>query len=71
VVGYLTRVGFHLGDVGTSTGFLLGTTVYPDLTLNATVNMSIVTFIITLLAGIYPAWMASHMEPVEALHGAK
>jgi ABC-type lipoprotein release transport system permease subunit len=71
VVGYLTQVGFHLGDVGTGTGFLLGTTVYPDLTLNDTVNLSIVTFIITLLAGIYPAWMASHMEPVEALHGAK
>jgi ABC-type lipoprotein release transport system permease subunit len=71
VVGYLTQVGFHLGDIGAGTGFLLGTTIYPDLTLNDTVNLSIVTFIITLLAGVYPAWMASHLEPVEALHGAK
>ena len=71
VVGYFTQVGFHLGDVGATSGYLLGNTIYPNLTLSATINLTIVTFIITLLAGIYPAWMASHLEPVEALHGGK
>ncbi len=71
IVGYLAQVGFHVGDIGFTTGFLLGNTIYPDLTLSDTINLTIVTFIITVLAGLYPAWMASHMEPVEALHGAK
>ena len=71
VVGYFTQVGFHLGDIGAGSGYLLGNTIYPNLTVGATINLTIVTFIITLLAGIYPAWMASHLEPVEALHGGK
>lgn len=70
VVFYFTTVGFHIGNVG-YTGILLADTVHANLTLNTTVNLSILTFIITLLAGVYPAWMASHMQPVEALHGGK
>jgi ABC-type lipoprotein release transport system permease subunit len=70
VVAYFTTVGFHIGNVG-YTGILLADTIHADLTLGTTVNLSILTFIITLLAGIYPAWMASRMQPVEALHGGK
>lgn len=70
VVAYFTTVGFHIGNVG-YTGVLLSDTVHANLTPTATVNLSIMTFIITLLAGLYPAWMASHMQPVEALHGGK
>jgi ABC-type lipoprotein release transport system permease subunit len=36
-----------------------------------TVNLSILTFVVTLLAGLYPAVMASRMEPVEALRAEK
>ena len=53
------------------TGILLADTVHANLTLNTTVYLSILTFIITLLAGVYPAWTASHMQPVEVLHGGK
>jgi ABC-type lipoprotein release transport system permease subunit len=70
IVAYFTTVGFHIGNVG-YTGILLADTIHANLTLDATVNLSILTFIITLLAGLYPAWMASHMQPVEALHGGK
>ena len=35
------------------------------------VNLTIIAFIITLLAGIYPAALAARMEPVEALRGGK
>ena len=70
VVAYFTYVGFHIGNVG-YTGVLLSDTIHANLTLGALINLLIMTFVITLLAGLYPAWMASHMQPVEALHGGK
>jgi len=69
IVAYFTRYGFFIGDVGLSSGFLLGSTIYPQLTLKDTVNLTIAAFIITLLAGLYPAVLASRMEPVKALRG--
>lgn len=70
VVAYFTNIGFHIGNVG-YTGILLADTIHANLTLDATIKLSTLTFIITLLAGVYPAWMAAHLEPVEALHGGK
>ena len=64
-------IGFHIGNIGYSTSFLVGNVIYPQFSLNDTVNLTILTFIITLLAGLYPAFMASRLEPVEALHGGK
>jgi ABC-type lipoprotein release transport system permease subunit len=43
--------------------------IYAYLTLQDTINLTITSFIITLLASLYPARLASRMEPVEALHG--
>ncbi|HAX71399.1 MAG TPA: ABC transporter permease, partial [Anaerolineae bacterium] len=57
-------------DLGISGGMLLQDRIYPYLTLNATINLIVTAFIITVLASIYPARLASRMEPVEALHGA-
>jgi ABC-type lipoprotein release transport system permease subunit len=36
-----------------------------------TVNLTIATFIVTLLAGLYPAILAARMEPVDALRAEK
>jgi len=70
VVSYFAKTGFFIGDFGIS-GMLLANTIYPELTLDAAVNLTIIAFIITLLAGIYPAALAARMEPVEALRGGK
>jgi ABC-type lipoprotein release transport system permease subunit len=67
-VAYFTRFGFYIGNMGI-TGILIGNTVYTDLTLKDTVTLTIVAFVITLLAGFYPALLAARLEPVDALHG--
>jgi ABC-type lipoprotein release transport system permease subunit len=33
--------------------------------------VTIMTFVVTILSGLYPAVMASRMEPVEALRAEK
>jgi ABC-type antimicrobial peptide transport system permease subunit len=35
------------------------------------INLTIMTFVATILAGLYPAIMASRMEPVVALRAEK
>ncbi len=67
VVWYFTKFGVYIGNYG-ATGMLIGDTIYAQLTLKDTVNLTIVTYVITLIASLYPAIMASRMEPVEALH---
>jgi len=67
---WLGQVGFPVAQMKI-TGFVIGDRIYPVLTLKDIVNLSLLALIITLLAGIYPAWLASHMEPVEALRGGK
>lgn len=70
LVLYSTNVGFYIGNIGAS-GLLLGERIYGYLTLEDTVTLTIVAFVITLLAALYPALLAARMEPVEALHGGK
>jgi len=68
---YLFNInGFYIGNMGLS-GMLVTDTIYARLTANNTVSLAIVTFIVTILAGLYPAVMASRMEPVEALRAEK
>jgi len=67
---YVQRYGFFIGEMGI-TGILIGERVYPYLTLNDIVTLTIMAFVITLLAALYPAWLAAKMEPVEALHSGK
>ena len=66
---YFGKVGIYFGDLGIS-GMLLEDRIYTYLTLQDTINLTIMAFIITLLASLYPARLASRMEPVEALHGS-
>jgi ABC-type lipoprotein release transport system permease subunit len=69
LVAYFTVYGIYIGDYGI-TGVLFEDHIYAHLTLQNTVNLTIVTYIITLVASLYPARLAARMEPVEALHGA-
>ena len=68
---YLFNIhGFYIGNMAL-TGFMVTDTIFAKLTVTDTINLSIVTFIVTILAGLYPAIMASRMQPVEALRAEK
>ncbi len=66
---YYGKVGIYFGDLGV-TAILFEDRIYAYLTWQDTINLTILSFIVTLLASLYPARLASRMEPVEALHSA-
>ena len=73
-VYYLVTVGISLGDMdvseiaGTgSSGFAMGTTLYGTFAWADTALLSVVCWIIILLASLYPAWFATRKEPIDAL----
>ncbi len=70
VVAYLARVGieFSADAMGSVEGMALGNTMYPAFAPSEAVTLSILMFVIVSLVSLYPAWYASRMEPVEALH---
>jgi ABC-type lipoprotein release transport system permease subunit len=69
LVAYFTIYGIYIGNMGI-TGVLFEERIYAHLTLENAVTLGIVTYIITLVASLYPALLAARMEPVEALHGS-
>lgn len=71
VSAYFGKVGVYFGDLGMSNEMLLEDRVYPYLTFDTAVMLVITAFAITLIFSLYPAWLASRMEPVEALHSAQ
>jgi ABC-type lipoprotein release transport system permease subunit len=68
MVWYFTRYGFYIGNMGIS-GVLMNDRIYSYLTLEDTITLTITTYIVTLIASLYPAVLAARMEPVAALHG--
>lgn len=71
-VAYLERNGFYVGNMAVGGGgFLFPDTIYAKFSLESTINLTILAFVITLLAGLYPAILAARMEPVEALRAEK
>jgi ABC-type lipoprotein release transport system permease subunit len=68
MVSYFNVNGFYIGNMGI-TGVLFEDRIFAYLTLNNAITLAIVTYIITLIASLYPARLAARMEPVEALHG--
>jgi len=67
---YFAKFGFNIESIGV-TGMLISNTVYAELTLQDTVRLTAMAFVVTLLAGIFPAVLAARMEPVVALRGGK
>ena len=65
---YFGEVGIYFGDLGI-TGMIFEDRIYAYLTLEDTINLTITALVFTLIAALYPARLASRMEPVEALHG--
>ncbi len=70
LVAYFGQVGIYFGDLGVS-GFYLGDRIYAFITLQDTINLTVLALVITLIASLYPARMASRMEPIEALQSAQ
>ncbi|MCO6453289.1 MAG: ABC transporter permease [Caldilineales bacterium] len=68
-VAYLANVGVNIGDIGAAAGGVtMGSVVYGRFVPSTFLGLSVATFIIILLASLYPAWYASKLEPVQALH---
>jgi ABC-type lipoprotein release transport system permease subunit len=67
---YFNRIGFNIGNMQL-TGFMVADVLYTKLTMNNVISLSIMTLVITILAGLYPAVMASRLEPVAALRAEK
>ena len=62
--------GVYIGNMGL-TGITMGNTLHAKLNLGDAVNLSIMAFVVTVLAGLYPAILAARLEPVEALRAEK
>ncbi len=70
MVWYFSTIGYYIGGYGLSGGgILMQDTIYAHLTLSSTITLSIVAAVVAVLAGLNPAFMASRMEPVDALRG--
>jgi len=68
---YLFNIkGFYVGNMGLN-GILVSDTIRARLTADNTIRVSVMTFIATILSGLYPAVMASRMEPITALRAEK
>jgi ABC-type lipoprotein release transport system permease subunit len=71
-VAYFTRFGvpIDISQFGV-TGMLFSDRIYTELTAKDAIQLTVMTFIVTLLAGVYPAVLAARMEPVAALRAEK
>jgi ABC-type lipoprotein release transport system permease subunit len=68
---YLFNInGFYIGNMGLN-GMLVSDTIRARLTLDKTISVTIMTLVATILSGLYPAVMASRLEPVQALRAEK
>ncbi|MBA4385148.1 MAG: ABC transporter permease [Anaerolinea sp.] len=66
---YFGKYGFPLGDLGVRNGMLFGDRLYATLSGGDVIYLTIVAFVVTMVASLYPAILAARLEPVEALHG--
>ena len=67
---WLANVGIPIGEAAATTSTIaLGGVMHARFVPTTFAWLALWTFIITLLASIYPAWFAARLEPVQALHG--
>jgi ABC-type lipoprotein release transport system permease subunit len=69
-VYYLATEGLYLGDLSASAASVdiaYGETMYARFQWADTAVISVVCWIIMLLASLYPAWFATRKEPIDAL----
>jgi putative ABC transport system permease protein len=59
--------GFGGGGGGSSSGAASSISFQPAFPISTIVYALLVAIIVSVLAGVYPAWRASKMEPIDAL----
>jgi ABC-type lipoprotein release transport system permease subunit len=64
----VARIGLVIPVTQAVTGMLFEDRIRPSLLASDAISLTIVAYVITLLASLYPAGLAARMEPVEALH---
>lgn len=68
-VGFLTQNGFEMGEMAASAGNLpMSNVLYARFVPDTFAWLAVWTFIVALVASLYPAWFAARLEPVRALH---
>jgi len=68
-VTFLTQNGFVLGEMAATAGNLpMSNVIYARFAPDLFAWLAVWTFLIALLASLYPAWFAARLEPVRALH---
>jgi putative ABC transport system permease protein len=69
--GYLHFHGWDISGFFNETtdiaGVVFDTTIYNDLRLSSLIVILAGAFLVTLLSGIYPAWKAGRVQPVESI----
>jgi ABC-type antimicrobial peptide transport system permease subunit len=70
VVAYLARVGLGFSEdaMASVEGFAYGSRMYAEFDPGQAIVLSLFMFVVVALVSLYPAWYASRLEPVEALH---
>lgn len=69
-IAAMGQVGFDFSfaqGMGEATA-LMGTRLYPALTVGDAVSRGVTVTIVAILASLYPAWQAARKEPAAALH---
>jgi ABC-type lipoprotein release transport system permease subunit len=61
--------GFDISNMGLN--LLISNRIFAIPTLNDAITLSIMALVVALIAGLYPAILASRMEPVDALRAEK
>lgn len=68
-VAFMTQNGFVLGEMAKTAGNLpMSNVIYARFAPDLFTWLAVWTFLIALLASLYPAWFAARLEPVRALH---
>ncbi|MFN3333992.1 MAG: ABC transporter permease, partial [Caldilinea sp.] len=68
-VYFLTQNGFVMGEMAAAAGNMpISNVVYARFVPDTFAWLALWTFIVALVASLYPAWFAARLEPVRALH---